>query len=112
MTNFFRKGARIYRLTYKSAVSYVFYLLYAFCHYRSSHKNNGNIACLFVLTQYPGGFGTAHIRKPHIHNYDIRFFSPGNGNSTGSIFSFKYFKASDLQKVFFQHKIASIVIDN
>src|SRR4030067_1475565 len=103
LTNFFRKGARIYRLTYKSGISYVFYL-FSVSHYRSSHKNNGNIACLFVLTQYPGGFGTTHIWKTYIHNYDIRFFFPGNGNSAGSIFSYKYFKASDLQEVFFQHQ--------
>ena len=30
----------------------------------------------------------------------------------GSIFSFKYFEAGDLQKVFFQHQIVSIIIDN
>ena len=46
----FYKGTRIYRLAYKSTVRYVFYLFSACCHYRSSHKNYGNIACLFVFS--------------------------------------------------------------
>jgi len=29
-----------------------------------------------------GSFGTAHIRKSYVHNNDVRFFSPGNGNSS------------------------------
>jgi len=50
LTDFFRKDARIYRLSNKAAVSYGFDLFSAFCHYRSSHKNDGNITRLFVLS--------------------------------------------------------------
>ena len=36
----------------------------------------------------------------------------GTGNATGGILSFKYLKAGDLQKIFLQQQIVSIVVDN
>jgi len=64
------------------------------------------------LTQDFGGFGTKHIREPHIHDYNLRPFSPGNGNFVGGISASKYLEAGDLQEVFFQHPVVCIVIDN
>ena len=52
LTNFFRKSARIYRFAHESAVSHGLCLLYGPFNCgdnRSSHKNNGNVAHLFVL---------------------------------------------------------------